>query len=390
MKKNTPWYDQHDYYVEKAVQGVGRLQSLARDSVYKSEIETIKKINIVRLIYESNLMEGAGVKSESDTKKLIDEHLSQVKITEPEKFSIATLSDDIIQKTKSKEFRKSILQLHEFGVTLESIQQNLDIKVSFKGKTRGAREVERHYTAFQRAEGLSIVYGLTSLFFHKYTKLNDQVKDIKLLNKLREMDEPLLEAINFMRKKYDPKTTELKIDSPLKTLNLLTEKQIKKIHKIIATDLMPDDTDQPAGEYRNDARHIDHKITFMAPELVPKAMKEFVKFARVTMKDYYEDQINIFEAAAKISFRFVKIHPFPDFNGRMSRLILNMVLMSSGIPFPAPLRVSKKRKGQYLLALRRADGDNIKPYTTLIAMNVVQTLEEMDEHLKLAGLKTIY
>ena len=128
----------------------------------------------------------------------------------------------------------------------------------------------------------------------------------------------------------------------------------------------------------------------MAPENISAAMKKFVRDTRKTMKGYHSSKINIFEAAAKISFHLVNIHPFPDFNGRLSRMIANLVLMCGDLLLSIPLRVSNKRKSQYLLALRRARGGNLKPYATLIAMNVVQTFEEMDDNLKLAGLDPIF
>ena len=52
-------------------------------------------------------------------------------------------------------------------------------------------------------------------------------------------------------------------------------------------------------------------------------MKRFVVFADKVM----ESDETMAMKAAKISHRFVEIHPFSDFNGRLSRLLITMVLI---------------------------------------------------------------
>jgi Fic family protein len=94
--------------------------------------------------------------------------------------------------------------------------------------------------------------------------------------------------------------------------------------------------------------------------------------------------------AAEVSYNFVRIHPFPDFNGRMSRLLLTMALRAFGVPFSLALRGSNtKSRHRYFFALQRADTGDLKPYATLIAMRLVESFQEIDENLRLAGQKTL-
>ena len=57
---------------------------------------------------------------------------------------------------------------------------------------------------------------------------------------------------------------------------------------------------------------------------------------------------------------FVRIHPFPDGNGRMSRLLMNLVLLKAGYP---PVIVPVEEKKEYFAAIRL--WDNKSDYKTI-------------------------
>jgi hypothetical protein len=78
------------------------------------------------------------------------------------------------------------------------------------------------------------------------------------------------------------------------------------------------------------------------------------------------------EIAARFHHRFTDIHPFDDGNGRMSRLLMNLMLMQDGYP-PAVIRIGER--DQYLAALRRADAGEHDDFLSFIAEHVVSSLE---------------
>ncbi len=101
---------------------------------------------------------------------------------------------------------------------------------------------------------------------------------------------------------------------------------------------------------------------------------------------------------AQISYEFVRVHPFIDFNGRVSRLLLQFVAMAFGIPFCIVIKGNKKARHRYIEALRRADAivdfnninyKHLEPYATLIAMSICEAFEEINTNLSLAGLEPI-
>ncbi len=75
--------------------------------------------------------------------------------------------------------------------------------------------------------------------------------------------------------------------------------------------------------------------------------------------------------AAYLHHRFVEIHPFSDGNGRVARLLTNLYLMKKGYP---PIVLNKEDRMRYYDFLRKADMGNLKPFTSMIAKAVIESL----------------
>ena len=63
-------------------------------------------------------------------------------------------------------------------------------------------------------------------------------------------------------------------------------------------------------------------------------------------------RLHQFELAALAHLKFVKIHPFRDGNGRMSRLLMNFLLLRGGYPL---LNIFDAEKMLYYLTLKKVD-----------------------------------
>ncbi len=64
--------------------------------------------------------------------------------------------------------------------------------------------------------------------------------------------------------------------------------------------------------------------------------------------------------------RFLWIHPFQDYNGRMARLLMNIILLNLGLP-PIELKVeTPSGRKRYVRALQAADNGNYKLLQTLV------------------------
>ncbi len=119
------------------------------------------------------------------------------------------------------------------------------------------------------------------------------------------------------------------------------------------------------GVFRKTSVHLEGNtdVVFPVPSLVPGLMAEFVnKFPTILPPTVKYDPIL---KAAEVSHRFVAIHPYSDGNGRLSRLLTNLVLWLHHPP--VYLKADAKGKHRYHQALKRADNGNIKPLACLIA-----------------------
>ncbi|NQT20269.1 MAG: Fic family protein, partial [Planctomycetes bacterium] len=338
-KRHLPWYREHDFWVGKAVDYQKAMPALGPRSEQQAEVFRFAKFNEAGIIFESNLIEGAGL-SEGETRKVV-ERFPDLPRSYLE-FRAFLEGGESLEKVVSAETLKRMSDaVIKHGLALKRVRPT----VRFAGKSREFLEVHRHYQSMREAFAMVLVYVVK--------------------RKMAVM----------------PKAP--------RPINLLTLTKVKHLHRILARDLLPSDCGVPAGHYRVDDRAVGWDILFPSPELVPECMRQFTVRSRNTMNRVRAGEMSVFEAAARISYDFVRIHPFPDFNGRLSRLLMNMVLMAGGCPVSISLRADKQGRRRYFLSLRHANRGNMKPLTTLIAMRYVETCEEIDNNLRLAGKQTI-
>ncbi|MFH0770040.1 MAG: Fic family protein [Candidatus Peregrinibacteria bacterium] len=81
------------------------------------------------------------------------------------------------------------------------------------------------------------------------------------------------------------------------------------------------------------------------------------------------------ERAALFHYRFVCIHPFDDGNGRMARLLMNLLLLQAGYP---PCVVRNRRRREYLQSLEHADTTgSTDRLLAFLTEELIQTQETM-------------
>ncbi|MBI4257338.1 MAG: Fic family protein [Thaumarchaeota archaeon] len=105
-----------------------------------------------------------------------------------------------------------------------------------------------------------------------------------------------------------------------------------------------------AGKFR---RYLVRVGSHVAPDWrdVGNLMEQFVKFVG-------ESELNPVELAARAHYRFEKMHPFGDGNGRIGRLVMNYILWRNGYPM---IIIEFKNRGSYYKALQRSE-ENLVDY----------------------------
>ena len=102
--------------------------------------------------------------------------------------------------------------------------------------------------------------------------------------------------------------------------------------------------------------------------LTPKEMQELVDW---TVDAFEKNRFHPLLIIANFIVEFLKIHPFEDGNGRLSRVLTNLLLLRSGyqfIQYVSHEQIVERRKDEYYIALRKSqetfktDHDTISPW----------------------------
>ncbi len=163
----------------------------------------------------------------------------------------------------------------------------------------------------------------------------------------------------------------------------LTETDLKFLHHVLlvrpyygdAIDSLGQPTKRllEVGDYKkmpNSVRLQNGEIHhYAAPFETPAMMTELFSWYQA---EETKNETHPIILAALLHYKFVKIHPFDDGNGRMARLIMNYVLLKHYFP---PVVVKSTNKKNYYLTLDLADNGDTKPFINYIAEQLVWSLE---------------
>jgi Fic family protein len=129
------------------------------------------------------------------------------------------------------------------------------------------------------------------------------------------------------------------------------------------------------GKYKSQPNHVvtvtGETFYFATPEETPARMHELIEWFR---KEKEKTDVNPIILSALFHYRFIRIHPFDDGNGRVARILMNFILMQFGYP---PAIIKTEDKENYYAVLRLADVGELEPFIEYIAQNLVRSLEIM-------------
>jgi len=161
----------------------------------------------------------------------------------------------------------------------------------------------------------------------------------------------------------------------------MTESDIRNLHKEILVE--PYDVDAVTPDGRLTKRRIRLGVyksvsntvrtatgavhQFKSPEETPILMQELMAWV-------YGEGAELHPVERSIIFhhRFVSIHPFDDGNGRMGRLLMNLLLMQADLP-PAVIR--QEDRGEYYAALAEADGGDLRRLFDFVGEALLRSME---------------
>lgn len=124
-------------------------------------------------------------------------------------------------------------------------------------------------------------------------------------------------------------------------------------------------------EYRTDdvllKRQDEVVHQFIKPDLIPKKVEsliEWLKSSRV------KSDLHPLEIVTKFHYDFLEIHPFLDGNGRIGRLLMNILLMNYGY---LPILIQQADSLKYYEALQSGDDCNMKALLEFVCDKQLET-----------------
>ena len=148
-----------------------------------------------------------------------------------------------------------------------------------------------------------------------------------------------------------------------KTADHLSESFIKRLHQVMLREDYTVYRELPGGRQTSYVVHAGtyktrpnsvitptgERFDYASPEETPSLMYDLIQW-------YNEEEqacnLSPVELAALFHYRYIRIHPFEDGNGRIARLIVNFILLRHNYPMVVVL---SRKKTTYLNALGLAD-----------------------------------
>ena len=163
----------------------------------------------------------------------------------------------------------------------------------------------------------------------------------------------------------------------------LTEVVIRELHRILLIEPYDVDAVTPdgrptrrriaIGQYKTAPNHLRTSTGEMhyyaTPEETPAQMGDVMAWYR---REAESGALHPLLLAATFHYRFVAIHPFDDGNGRMARLLMNLLLMQRGY---VPIVIRLESRGDYLLALETAEAGDLADFVALVGEELIRSLE---------------
>ena len=163
----------------------------------------------------------------------------------------------------------------------------------------------------------------------------------------------------------------------------LTEMAIKNLHQVLLVNPFWKEAQTPDGHPTRRLINIGsykeqpNSVLLQSGELFPYTSPQDTPIEMGELIAWYREQeeagtIHPLALAAMLHYRFVRIHPFDDGNGRMARLLMNYILLQHGLP---PVIIKSAEKKDYLFALNQADTGDMDAFIIYIARQLEWSLE---------------
>lgn len=237
-----------------------------------------------------------------------------------------------------------VMKSENFEKIIEQWQKMQPISDFEKNRLARRFSIEFNYNS-NHIEGNTLTYGQTELLLFFGMVAGEA--------KINDLEEMKASAVTV-------KMTQTAIEEKQ---DLLTQSFIRQLHKTLLREdyvvhyIMPNG--QPstytihAGRYKTRPNSVisryGARFDYASPEETPSLMSDLVNWYN---EEEQKGELTPVELAALFHYRYIRIHPFEDGNGRIARLLVNYILARHGYPM---IVVRSRKKDDYLDALHQTD-----------------------------------
>lgn len=218
------------------------------------------------------------------------------------------------------------------------------LKAEDKNRLEQKFMLEFNYNS-NHIEGNTLTYGQTVMLL----KFDKVVEDAKM----KDLEDMKASNVGLKMVKNEA----------LDTNRNLSETFIRSLHKTLLREDYTESKQLPNGIYSSYVVHAGkyktrpnsvitptgEQFEYASPEETPALMTDLITWYN---KEEGKDTMTPIELASLFHYRYIRIHPFEDGNGRISRLLVNYILCRKGYPM---IVVKTKDKDRYLNALNLCD-----------------------------------
>lgn len=250
--------------------------------------------------------------------------------------------------------------------TINKLKSELDQLIPFskenQGKLQKKIRLEFNFNS-NHLEGNTLTYGQTQLllFFDKSSG-DVPVSDIE---EMKAHDVALSQIIEMAEDNERP-LSELFIKELNKTI------LVKSFWKdAVSQNGSPTRKKIEIGQYKTSPNSVQLKNgeihEYTSPEETPALIRDLLNWYQD-----YKEELHPVQLATEFHYKFVCIHPFDDGNGRVSRLLMNYILLKHGYPM---IIIKSEDKENYLTALQKADTGDLISLIEYVEKQAVASLK---------------
>jgi Fic family protein len=258
-------------------------------------------------------------------------------------------------------------RLADIGKSLLEIQKKLDVLSNMDNLPAPLSRILKVREIYESnaIEGLGPDVATTSKIIDTSSSVTNFME--WAVNQGLKNDKHAYDVIGLTSARELSRTFSREVDRPI------TEIDIRGLHKIIMGD------DSRSGIYKPYPNAIQGNESHQTalPTDTPAKMEEFCDWMNKLSRRGFQTLESIVKAAAVHAW-LAHIHPFDDGNGRVSRLLANLVLTREGMP-PLILRHKGDRE-RYINALAFSDeGGDISRLILVFCRSIERVIEEMSD-----------